>query len=1699
MNRTMNNTTFSHRPNVTAFVVSTVLSALVMTVAPLHAASRTWTGAGANALWSTPGNWSPAGAPANGDTLTFSSTASRLVNTNDLPGLRAQSIVFNGPAGGVTLRGNVVLVNADITAVHSSGFDTIDFTVEFPTGGSIVAGQPGTLIINGNILVGGNGLDLLLFSLSFPNLIVSGAISGHCDVVKIGDGVARLNGPQPNTYSGTTFVKGGEVRLSKSGANRTAIPGPLVIGDNTISFAEVTDDFTGQFPTGINVTVSSNGTWNLTGGATVGHLTLIRGIVVGSGTLTLASDVDVFGSDAGFLNPRIDNPLNLGVQTRRFSVDFGERLFLNGSISGAGAAGITLDGGGEMFLESSNSYPGLTTIANGFVQAGVQHSLGVEGSPASGTLVQVFGALAVGGTGFDEHITLDGGLLDAPFIGGVELTGPLTVLRPSDVIVGESLVVNAGISGAGRLNYRGGGRLRLTGVAPNTLAGGISVNVSPGIPFPALLELAKPGGVQAVGGSLTVGRISTVHWFVDSQVNGAPVFVADGGFLDLGSHADSLGNVTFTGSGNVSNMNFMSVTGAVNVVTNLFGTTATVNMSGILSLPGNTTFNISNTVVEPAILLTGSIVGPGGFTKNGPGTMRIASAGSYSGPVTVGGGLLAAGSETALGATSAGTTVLDGGTLQVEISQALAEPLNLRGAGRGGTNGALFLFPATGVQAGIVLAANATVRNDFSFAILSGVISGPGGLTKTGDGTLQLGGSSGAPNTYAGDTIVQRGILVPFKGTGVTTIPGHLIIGTGAFNSPATVRHFSGFTILGSVTVDRGGLWDLNGQAEGWGLPELQGRPPLTLLNGGRVQTGTGIFFLPVGGDVVVNPGVLGASSSISGHIGLDPGPHRFIVSSGAAIFGGFPLEVSADISQTSTAADLVKEGFGAMHLTASNSLTGVVTVNNGTLVISNSFALGTKAGGTLVNNGASLALEGGIWVQEEPLTLNTTNAAALTSFGASSNTWSGNITLQRPAGISVPDSSGTLNILSFLGCCTGAIAGPGGLAKSGAGALLINGFGANSYAGTTTVNDGLLDAWRVQGRALPGNVLVTGSNSTLRTGRTGIANTALTPPANVTVQDGAQWLFTLNNTETIAGLRGDGIVDLGRVVFATNGNLTVDNTVSCEFSGSIIGRGTLNKRGTATLLLSGDSPGFTGAATVFDGTFAVNGRMTNAAVTVKTSSQLRGDGAVGNVTAVESDSVLRIDASFADHPERQTGDFEVGDLTMANGGVVAANIFGPSATGGNDLLMARGAVTLNNARLSSGFSYPPREGDVVMLLKKNSPGPISGNFSGFLEGTTRQIGDVTVRASYLGGDGNDFTLTVTNLPLAFSGFRLAEGNGNQSVEPDECNLLFVSLTNRRASSLTITSAVLRAVTDGVSLGPIAPPRALVTVNSARYPALPAGAARENGTPFQFRTLPTLPCGNPVSFELVLGVAGEGEFAVVFTLPGGNNCGHPTGGCESCFLVTGQFSANPPTLVRSLNFIGSPSICDPPKRCPETNSFTDLLAFPTLTHTFTNSTTNELCVTAQLRFGCPGAPTNALGAAAYLGTNDIHGPCVNYLGDTGSDGTQPFSFRVPPRTNFVILISARDTNVVCDRYTLELFGLPCPAPTLRLGRDITSGQALLQWSTASPGFSLQAANVLSSGGLTSFSNVTSAAVVLDGSYTITNATAQQRQFFRLSK
>jgi hypothetical protein len=258
----------------------------------------------------------------------------------------------------------------------------------------------------------------------------------------------------------------------------------------------------------------------------------------------------------------------------------------------------------------------------------------------------------------------------------------------------------------------------------------------------------------------------------------------------------------------------------------------------------------------------------------------------------------------------------------------------------------------------------------------------------------------------------------------------------------------------------------------------------------------------------------------------------------------------------------------------------------------------------------------------------------------------------------------------------------------------------------------------------------------------------------------------------------------------------------------------------------------------------------------------------------------------------------------------------------------------------------------------------------------------------------------------------------------------------------------------------------------------------------------TLSDSAPASPNVIGTLTGNTAFVfpgvVPFPWPG-VSCDSGAGACQTCIAVNGQLDSNTPVLLQSLGFFSPPSLCSPPRPCPGTDPDTAGQPVPTASHSFLNSSTNNLCITAQLHFGCTNPLTYTLGAVAYLGANSPGDPCVNYLGDCGFDGSQPFSFNVPAGASFTVLVSARATNIVCDTYTLELFGAPCPPPLLAISRESAPSRVRLDWSTAYPGWTAQGApNVIGT-----YSDLGLVPAILNGRYVLTNLPAPSSGFFRL--
>ena len=181
---------------------------------------------------------------------------------------------------------------------------------------------------------------------------------------------------------------------------------------------------------------------------------------------------------------------------------------------------------------------------------------------------------------------------------------------------------------------------------------------------------------------------------------------------------------------------------------------------------------------------------------------------------------------------------------------------------------------------------------------------------------------------------------------------------------------------------------------------------------------------------------------------------------------------------------------------------------------------------------------------------------------------------------ITLMSQGGTIDTNGNSATLSGAISGPGGLTKVGAGTLTLS--GSSTYTGATSVNAGTLQAGAVN---------------------------AFSPFSAFTVASGAT--LDLNSfNQTIGSLAGAGSATLGSAMLTT-GN---DNT-STTFSGTISGTGSLTKIGSGTLMLTGINT-YSGRTAVNGGTLEVDGSIAPSSLTtVNSGGTLTGIGTVGNLT----------------------------------------------------------------------------------------------------------------------------------------------------------------------------------------------------------------------------------------------------------------------------------------------------------------------------------------------------------------------------------------------------------------------------------------------------------------------------------------------------
>ena len=442
------------------------------------------------------------------------------------------------------------------------------------------------------------------------------------------------------------------------------------------------------------------------------------------------------GSVTGNVLGGYSRSVNSHVIENTVTISGGTVRDIYGGQSGKGNAlnnSVTLDGA----VSQAN------VIYGGRVEQGTARENAVVMKNGSVTL-GIFGGIATadGGQAQDNHVTMSGGSVGEHLIGGYVQNGSGAATGNSVIFNGGSVTENVyggrSVNGPAQNNSvtmtNGSANWLLGGYSANGNVIGNSVNVSGG-------TLTGVSGGESNSGSATGNIVSISGGTVQSNVNGG--FVASGSgkatgnIVNISGNADLSGAVVAGGSSpdgdaftdNTLNKNSdAAVHLARNFASVNFGYSGTANIGELDSTPtGSALSGVTVNTNANNVSFDGVISGSGSITKTGAGTLILSGTNTYSGGTTISAGTLSIGSDTNIG--SGTNTIGNKGTLLLSGNGTYTNDWTLSGAG----------------------SAIATDNNN----TLSGVLSGNGGLTKTGAGTLTLSGT----NTYTGMTTVRSGTL----------------------------------------------------------------------------------------------------------------------------------------------------------------------------------------------------------------------------------------------------------------------------------------------------------------------------------------------------------------------------------------------------------------------------------------------------------------------------------------------------------------------------------------------------------------------------------------------------------------------------------------------------------------------------------------------------------------------------------------------------------------------------------------------------------------------------------------------------------------------------------------------------------------------------------------------------------------------------
>jgi autotransporter-associated beta strand protein len=1240
-----------------------------------------------------------------------------------------QTLTFDGS---VYLSGNYSLTTL--------GTGTINFNGNYSDSGVVTP----VILINSNTVNINPGLNGSFVAL---DKLVIGNIAGSLTTVNVQSGTNAFN--TANNYvvmsdnaTATSIlnITGGQLTINNGGY-------PFVIADKGTGTVNVANSTLIIGPTP-NLSVGSCNTSASAAGAT-GTIN-----INGGGTVVVSNSAQYFRVG----NQNSTTTAGIG----KLNINNGGTLISGRSISKtANASGYVTFNGGTLIITTNSS-----TFMQGLTTATIS---------TNGALINDDGWTPVIAQPLvhDATLTTDGGLTKQG-TGTLTLSGTNTYNGTTTVNAGGLLITPAAAGAPGNYIVAGGAALKVKSITQGDVLGVTALNLNAGSSL-TIDETNATSPILYVTNALTASSTVTLNLTNLAIANGVYPLVRYGSLAGSGFAAFTLGTVPISvgfsltlsndvadqlidlvvapatvtltwdgtvngnwdigGTANWKTGAFYTQSGGVGPIVN-FDDTATGPYTAIILNTTVTPFTVTvnNSSLPYSISGSGQITGSGGLTKQGNGTLTLATGNTFTNETTIDAGTLQLGDGTANNG-SVGGNIIDLGSLVI------ANP-----------------NPQT----------------------MNNLISGTGSLAKTGNGTLNL----TASNTVNGPLVVNAGTLVLNQGGSGGSVP---VLGS-----------------ISNVNVASGAILTLNG-ANALGLSNSLYLPPVSIAGGGALNTagsgthniaglglgdGSGGSTMSGPGVMIVNGNVTNTSASVInlGSLSFNSTNISFLGSSASMVINSnFNLPGNGGTAETVLIGDpsnnqgiLTTMGSGLVTRsyveldwftwnfdlgTNSFVINSKVTIGkigglpaymvwnsgNGLVAYNNFFTLADSFIGTAGASQGELDVNGGSLVIS-----NNTSRCLIGNAGTGtinvtggSLSFLGNNTLQLGGDITYPQAgaTGTLTISGNGSVVVGPLSGGLKLASDKAGAV-------SGVTGTINLNGGTLTTWPsiVNGATISAN-----SSSINFNGGTLKAGT--------------------NNATFLQGLTqatlqpGGALIDDGGNVITIGQSLTD-------------GGGGLTKLGHGTLILT-NAETYSGVTTISNGVLEVDGSLTSSTVTVATAGILSGIGTLAdgvtinaggtlaagtNVLGTNTPGILTINNNLAlngslavtvNKALAQSNSLVMVSGTLANGGngTVTVTNFGPALAAGDTFVLFNAPLQNGSAMTIAGggngvvwANNLAANGSISVLSVAPPINPLPGTIQTVLSGNTLSLAWPTNSGWILQTQTNTLTSGLTTNWLTVPG-----------------------------------------------------------------------------------------------------------------------------------------------------------------------------------------------------------------------------------------------------------------------------------------------------------------------------------------------------------